>query len=351
MLLVTGATGFVGLEVITQLAEAGVSATLLIRAVDEHHAWDKLYERLCKFHDPKQARAIADTHDIIVGDLERLPELPEFDTVLHLAADTSYWSVEQARRVNVTGSMALAQATSSAKRFVYCSAAMVCGDSPPHVVMEDDELDPTGHLVHYTATKLDAERQLHELLGDKLVIARPSVVFGHSELGMKPSGSIFWAVRAITRLGAVPSDAKNLYLDAVSVDWVACMLCVLAMRPALKHKVYHLSAGRGATNISQLFAAMGEPEPQVVYPKRYRELRERFKRVVDSPSALMWAAASKYYEFLALNVVFDNQHVLDEALPAPEPLLELVPKYLDTSPSIRAQFLDEQEIFRVKRGN
>lgn len=65
-----------------------------------------------------------------------------------------------------------------------------------------------------------------------LVVARPSVVVGHTQLGCLPSASIFWFYRACDALRRItcPLDSRD---DAVPVDWVADALLFSSEKPNL----------------------------------------------------------------------------------------------------------------------
>ena len=75
-----------------------------------------------------------------------------------------------------------------------------------------------------------------------VVVARPSIVVGHTKLGCTPSGSIFWVLRAIEALRFLPWSPDNR-VDVVPADWVAASLQHLLLAPELEHDRYHLSAG------------------------------------------------------------------------------------------------------------
>ena len=101
------------------------------------------------------------------------------------------------------------------------------------MVHEDDfPSEHAAHLVAYTRSKAEAERQLAEHFADlPLVIARPSIVVGHTELGCKPSGSIFWVLRAVEAVRFITWDLENR-IDVVPVDWAASALRHLLFAPA-----------------------------------------------------------------------------------------------------------------------
>ena len=121
--------------------------------------------------------------------------------VLHVAASTSFGNSRAIRTTDVGGALSVAKAMRGRdlERFVYTGTTAICGASPKPVIHEDDyPSERAAHLVAYTRSKAEADRQLAEQFADlPLVLARPSIVVGHTELGCKPSGSIFWVLRAV----------------------------------------------------------------------------------------------------------------------------------------------------------
>src|SRR5262249_20415268 len=125
------------------------------------------------------------------------PRLDGVTHVLHLAANTSFRSVRGVRHTNIDGTLALAHRMRGAPglvRFLHVGTAYLCGADPPRVVPEDDYPRPgIRHLAEYTSSKAECEMLLERLAPElPLVVARPSVVVGHTRLGCLPSSSIFW---------------------------------------------------------------------------------------------------------------------------------------------------------------
>ena len=107
--------------------------------------------------------------------------------MLHLAGDTSLLSVRGVRRTNIEGTLALANRMRRAPRlvrFLHVGTAYICGCDPPRLVREVDypQAD-VQHIVEYTRSKAECELLLESGFSDlPLVIARPSVVIGHTSL-------------------------------------------------------------------------------------------------------------------------------------------------------------------------
>src|SRR5439155_18127967 len=133
-------------------------------------------------------------------------------------------SVRRVRATNILGTLALAhrmRRVPGLVRFLHVGTAFICGANPPCTVYEDDYPRPeVRHLVEYTSSKAEAELLLEQTAPElPLVVARPSVVVGHSRLGCLPSASIFWYYRAVDLLRRVPVPLDTRK-DIVPVDYV-----------------------------------------------------------------------------------------------------------------------------------
>jgi len=327
----TGVTGFLGGAFLTDLLQSPFDGEVvcLVRADDDDTAEERVRRSVGRFGAPdplpKNVRVLRG--DLLSEDWHASPYLDDVTHVLHLAASTSFGNSRAIRTTNVGGALSVAKAMRRRRleRFVYTGTAAICGASPMPVVHEDDYPDERAtHLVAYTRSKAEAERQLSEQFADlPLVVARPSIVVGHTELGCKPSGSIFWVLRAVEALRFITWDLENR-IDVVAVDWAASALNHLLFAPSLKHNRYHVSAGKGGsvrwTELAAEYARLRGGTPQDRYEVGgMRQLTA--KRVMQAageghPRHLLHAL-ELYYRFCSLDLVFDNCRLLKEGVPAP----------------------------------
>jgi len=260
----------------------------------------------------------------------------------------------------VHGTVALAKQmhTPSLQRFLHVSTAFLFDKhaitpTTNRNVRERDFPDGTAsHYVEYTRTKAEAEWRLASDVGAgfPLLIARPSIVVGHSTLGCQPSGSIFWAFRACERLGILPSRAK---IDVVPVDYVAKVLCGLLFSPTHR-PVYHISAGKNSNSIEDIFNAIassshlkaqnysvGSMADVTAQAKQFSAL---FGGDLDHPCKIRWIlrALTNYMYFASMGVTFDNSQLLEEGYPQPPPFVSYIPKCTAMPPiDIGSQFFDD----------
>ncbi|WP_353190639.1 SDR family oxidoreductase [Pandoraea pnomenusa] len=346
-ILVTGSTGFVGGAVVAQLLKDGFgpSLLLLVRARTSSDGLARVRAAMDRFRVAPVHRLSLTEANIVCGDLaqpvsfEDDPRMRRVTHVIHAGAIASFSAHPQLDVVNVNGTLALARAVAASpvlERFVHVGTAMACGDALSGLVQESHELARADHqVVPYTASKAEAERRLRrEWPGLPLVVARPSIVVGHTRLGCEPSGSIFWMFRMVQLLGAFTCGLDDR-LDVVPVDFCADALIDLAFLPHLRHDLYHVSAGEGSTRtIREIEAALARARGVPPLGERFRHVgAAEIDRLTPAlahqlgqgNSRLMAKALRRYGSFAALDYVFDNRRLLDEGTPVPPPVTD----YLD----------------------
>ena len=345
--LLTGATGFLGgafLAHVRDQRDYTVEWVLPARGIDEADARRRVFKRLRRFVDESTAVGILSGARVVLADL-RSPETLTDDLlhgvthVVHLAANTSFISEKGVWETNYEGTRALARRLrkiSTLERFVYVGTAMICGNGAAQSVQEDSyPAADAEHLVAYTASKAAAEQMLRDKFSDlPLVVARPSVVIGHTLLGAEPSGSIFWVLRALERVRLL-SGSPDASLDVVPADYVAEALDHLTFAAKLRHQTYHISAGdESRTPIRQtakrLAEARAEPpvwgDYTIIKSEDVQLHRERMVEAFGpTHGRRVLRALGLYLRFCELNVHFDNSRLRAEGVRRAPTLLE----YLD----------------------
>ena len=174
-ILVTGASGRVGSRLVPRLLAHGDAVRVLVRNEEQAQSFEKLGA------------------ESVIGDLLSPETLDQaaagMESVVHLAAFFRGASESEARAINYEGTLALARAAQEAgvSNFVYISTNLVYGPGRGRPAKEDDEPRATaGHI--YPASKLDAERALAQLYGDRradLCILRLAFVYGEGDPHLK----------------------------------------------------------------------------------------------------------------------------------------------------------------------
>ncbi|MEY4510306.1 MAG: hypothetical protein RLZZ450_2428 [Pseudomonadota bacterium] len=346
--LLTGATGFLGGAFLAHTRERSgrpIEWVLPARGADLADARRRVHKRLARFVEEHHAVEILANAQIVCADLTDADafsdaELDGVTHVVHLAANTSFIARAGVWTMNYEATRWLARRlcrVPTLRRFVYVGTAMICGDTAAETVHE--ECYPSAgaeHLVAYTASKAAAEQMLRNEFPElPLLVARPSVVIGHTRLGCAPSGSIFWVLRALERVRLLAGNT-DASLDVVPADYVAEALDHLTFARALKHTTYHISAGyESRTPIRQTAARLAArrslpvpwPDYEVISSRDVPLYKQRMVQAFGAANGRrMQLALGLYLRFCELNVKFDNSRLRAEGLRQPPPLLE----YLET---------------------
>ena len=168
--LVTGGSGFLGINLIRHLFAKGVTE---VRSLD-----------LVEFDYPEKDRVEA-----ILGDIRNEALVAKcmegVQMVVHTAAALPLYSAEDIHSTDVVGTRILLEAARKAgvKRFVMISSTAVYGIPDHHPLREDDELIGVGP---YGRAKIDAEIECLKAREDGLCvpIIRPKSFIGPERLGV-----------------------------------------------------------------------------------------------------------------------------------------------------------------------
>jgi thioester reductase-like protein len=302
--LLTGATGFVGKEILDRFLDRGRRVYALVRAEND---------------DAAKARLAPHANlTPVAGDIETpglgLASPPEdLATIVHCAASVSFdLSLRESRRVNVDGTrhvLDFAKRCERLERLSYVSTAYVAGE--PRRLFGEDELDVGQRFRNpYERSKFEAERMLREHSdGLPLQVLRPSIVVGDSRTGRTSSFNVLYGpLKALAR-GAIPAipGRRASPVDVVPVDYVADQAVDLAEQGS--DGTYHLVAGRNATTVGRLLdlasAQLGRRPPAVLPPTAYRRLLHPWLRRKHSGLRKM----EVYFPYFSMRVRFDDRRL------------------------------------------
>lgn len=279
--LLTGATGFLGMELLVRLLEqTDQDVVALIRAPDDAAAAVRLDGVLATLFAPADrpapGRVVA-----VAADLEQ-PGLgltdaaadalaAEIDVVVHCAASVSFaLPLEEARRINVGGTrevLALAARAPGLEQLVHVSTAYVAGDRAGRAFEHEGDVGQASRNT-YEQTKLEAEALVLDS-GLPAAILRPSIVVGDSRTGWTPAFNvIYWPLQGFARglMTSVAADPLGR-VDVVPVDAVADALLTLTQRRGERGR-FHVVAGDAAPTCAALSgmaaSAFGRQAPPFV---------------------------------------------------------------------------------------
>jgi nucleoside-diphosphate-sugar epimerase len=337
LVLITGITGFVGGALAARVVAKGDPVVVVVRAKSVPDARRRVVQSLARFVGPAAEELTAASVRVIVGDLAaddtyETSELDRVTHVVHAAACTSFASTREVWRTNVEGTRKLASRmfeVRGLRRFLYVSTAYGCGDRPSRIVREDDSprAEHT-HVNEYACSKTHAELSLSAMRwDDRLVIARPSVIVGHTRLGTGPSSSLFWYYRALAALRCGPFELDDRR-DVVPVDYVADALAFLVALDRPRFRTYHVSAGENASPLGEILRGLaqdGSSTWRKVSAAALANMADELRPFVQSDDearkvARGLGACAKFGE---LGVqCFDNSRLLSEGFRQPPSFLD-----------------------------
>lgn len=328
-LLLTGATGFVGAEVLHRfLCRTERTIYLPVRAADEAQASERVDSTLESLFGTPRAyrdRVVAIASDITqpaLGlDEQRREWLAERVTdIVHSAASVSFsLPLDESRQINVVGTeqmldfAELCRDRGGLGRFSYVSTAYVAG-THAGVFGEDQLSVGQGFRNAYEQSKHEAETGVWER-SDRLPVQvfRPSIVVGDRASGWTQTFNVlYWPIRAFS-LGAYKAlpARRSAPVDVVPVDYVADAIFELSNRPKDVGVCYHLTAAGTATTVGKLMEMTAKhfdrPVPRVIPPALYwRIVHPILLRVTQGTQKKALAKSEVYFPYFSMEVRYDN---------------------------------------------
>lgn len=252
MILVTGASGFVGAALVRELARRGQAVRAVARSAP------------AGFPSGVQSAAMPD----LGAEGEWQPVLEGVDCIIHCAArvhvmhETAADPLAAFRQTNVSGTLRLARqaVACGVRRLVLVSSIKVNGEqtAPGHPLTAADVPQP---LDPYGISKWEAEQALLALSGEtglEVVIVRPPLVHGP---GVKANflAMLRWLDRGVPLpLGAVLHNRRSL----VGLDNLCDLLITCCAAPAARGQTFLASDGEDLSTtglLQRMAAALDRP--------------------------------------------------------------------------------------------
>jgi len=306
-LLVTGATGHVGAEIVRQAARRGMPVIATHRG--EAPKTDGVTWVRCDLNDAGAVRALAEIHRV--------------DACIHAAAISNEAYAKPnphgaiATNIGATANLLEAARTHGWRRFVLVSTGSVFQlvSDPAQPILEDA---PTAAANVYSTTKLGAEMLTRMYRGEYGLSAstvRISWVFGPPVISDQPQrGPIpSYLLRALRGI-AIREGGADFAASFTYVADAAAGLLAAAAAPELRHSVYHLGHGVNFT-VAQVADAVRKAVPGAVIAlaggtepwTRYTSLRgplagEKFRSDTGyAPAHSLDAGVAAYADWMRAN--------------------------------------------------
>jgi thioester reductase-like protein len=371
-LFLTGATGFLGGELLVTLSKRKDVKKIycLVRSKSVEDANKRLKHVFDLHNDLYQPDRIIPIianllDDDLKSKLSSIKELDDINLIVHSAANTSFSKNcdEQVKKVNIDGLehvLTWAKELKNLSTFLYIGTATICGKDNKDKVIKEEESPNTlaHHLVTYTYTKMMGEMLLSKYLPEeKILVVRPSIIMGDSKNAIPRSSVILWTLAAFNYLRLIPVNPLSK-IDIIPVDYAANAISELLFLKKRSYRVYHVSAGVDSSTNSELCTRKIEsffpdkPSHQFVNRKLSNNMRfwakgrmedigeldkygshlQYWENIMTEKSKLriLFAGLEPYFDFIELGQVFDNSKLLqDISIGNPQPAHEYIIKNIE----------------------
>jgi len=242
-LLLTGATGFVGQHLVSELKRRNLPYQIAVRT---------------------QAEKDVQPECISVGDvnahtawsqaLEGVTDVVHLAARVHITQETSTDAYAAFRAVNTEGTLNLARQAAAAgvRRFVFLSSVKVNGEGSPHAYRETDTPAPEDA---YAVSKWEAEQGLWEIsaeTGMQIVILRIPLVYG---LGV--GANFLQLLKAVNKAWPLPLGGIHNRRSLLYIGNLVDAILVALQHPDAANKLYLLSDGQDVST-TQLIEFIGK---------------------------------------------------------------------------------------------
>jgi long-chain acyl-CoA synthetase len=343
-ILVTGATGFLGVQLVGELLARYPEARLALLIRDRagqvgQQRSDSIVPAAERYRVEVYRGDVSQHHcGLAPAAYERLTA--ETTRVIHSAATVRFdHSLDEARRINVEGTrhmLDFAAGMRQLRSLAYVGTAYVAGERTG-LVSEDELAVGQSYRNTYEQTKAEAEALVRSRLGSLPgMILRPSIIVGDSRTGVTSSFKMmYWPLKIYARgLWRTVPGFPDAVLDIVPVDYVATSVARLLFDESALGCTVHLCAGpRDSATIEQIAQRAMEyfhaREPRYVDPKFF------FATVRPLLFLLLWGRKRRvlrdgraYRDYFSMRMQFDTtnaERLLGPVGVYPPPVLD----YLD----------------------
>lgn len=216
MILVTGASGFLGSELVKQLIANNESVRIIVRPSS----------------DISHLVSIKDKIEIMEGDILDVPSLEiamdGIEKIYHSAAvigyDDSFYDSMYKCNIEGTSNVVNVALTKGIKKLLHVSSIAAIGGKPNDLISEETKWEKNEWTTHYSITKMLAEREVWraEQEGLEVVVVNPGIILGSSSNENKATVRVFKRIAS----GKMPfySNGTNGFIDVRDVARICIQL-------------------------------------------------------------------------------------------------------------------------------
>jgi nucleoside-diphosphate-sugar epimerase len=216
MVLVTGASGFLGGELVKQLVEKGESVRIIKRADSEISHLDSIINKI----------------EIVQADILDVPSLEiafnGIEKIYHCAAvigyDDSVYDAMYKCNIEGTANVVNVALSKDIKKLLHVSSIAAIGGKPNELITEDTKWENNQWTTHYGITKMLAEREVWRGIQEGLesVIVNPGIILGASNNEHKATTRVF--KRIADKKMPFYSNGTNGFIDVADVVKITIQL-------------------------------------------------------------------------------------------------------------------------------
>jgi len=228
MVLVTGASGFLGGELIKQLVANGETARIIVR----------------KSSQISHLKSIIHQIDVVEADILDVPSLEiafeGIEKIYHSAAvigyDESYYDAMYKTNIEGTANVVNVALAKNVKKLLHVSSIAAIGGKPNELITEETKWEKNQWITHYGITKMLAEREIWRGISEGLdaVIVNPGIIIGVGNDEHKSLIQLF--KRIATQKMPFYTNGTNGFIDVEDVAKAS----ILLMNSELKSERYIL---------------------------------------------------------------------------------------------------------------
>ena len=321
-ILLTGATGLRGRDVLDRLLAADARARVFVLVRDAER-WGQGAGHLVDVE--RITPVVGDLRTSGLGlDVWARQQLRRSVTgIVHLAADTTFSRpLADARAVNTEGTrrvLELATECASPVRVAYVSTAFVAGRRAG-VIGESDGEHTAGWANAYEQSKYEAEALVRAHAADWVILRSSTIVCDDVRGQVTQLNAVHRALQLYRNgLAAMMPGVAGSTIDAVTTSYVGRAVADLAFRDELSRRAVHLCAGTGALPLGELlditwerwatdpaWRRRGIPRPALADLQTYALFERSVEQVGEPSLKRVTRALSHFVPQLALPKRFET---------------------------------------------